>query len=248
MQLCWKLKLIKSDLKLLDKDNYSKIQERVSETNRLLQLVQVEALQNPSPASFLAERELHQKWNFLREIEEIFFKQKSMINWLREGELNTTYFHRICQIRATYNVIRVFISITGAWITDPQEMSNLAISHFRSILGYQPLMLVTRPEWFQDLLNFSIPQHLLPMMLPLPTEEEIKSIFFKLNPNKAPGPDGLTSEFFKATWDILGSEVSTSIKNFFASNFLPATTNATILTLVPKFPGASKVISDLYHA
>ncbi|KAF3579306.1 hypothetical protein DY000_02031882 [Brassica cretica] len=32
-QLCWKLKQIKSDLKLLNKENYSKIQERVSETN-----------------------------------------------------------------------------------------------------------------------------------------------------------------------------------------------------------------------
>lgn len=38
VQLCWKLKLIKRDLKLLNKENYSKIQERVNETNGLLQL------------------------------------------------------------------------------------------------------------------------------------------------------------------------------------------------------------------
>ncbi|WZZ65076.1 hypothetical protein YC2023_076446 [Brassica napus] len=68
------------------------------------------------------------------------------------------------------------------------------------------------------------------------------SVFiFKLNPNKAPGPDGLTSAFFKASWETIGLEVVAAIKNFFASNFLPATTNATILSLVPKFPGASKV-------
>ncbi|KAH0870991.1 hypothetical protein HID58_078013, partial [Brassica napus] len=40
VQLCWKLKLIKRDLKLLNKENYSKIQERINETNGLLQLTQ----------------------------------------------------------------------------------------------------------------------------------------------------------------------------------------------------------------
>ncbi|XP_013589300.1 PREDICTED: uncharacterized protein LOC106297643 [Brassica oleracea var. oleracea] len=79
-QMCWKLKQIKSALNLLSKDNYSKIQERVSETNSLLQIAHVQALQNPYHAMFQAERDLHQKWNFLREIEEMFFRQKSRNN------------------------------------------------------------------------------------------------------------------------------------------------------------------------
>lgn len=44
----------------------------------------------------------------------------------------------------------------------------------------------------------------MPKMLPLPKAEEIKSMFFRLNPNKAPGPDGLISGFFKAAWETLG--------------------------------------------
>ncbi|CAG7872168.1 unnamed protein product, partial [Brassica rapa] len=104
-QLCWKLKQIKSDLKRINKENYSKIQERVVETHSLLKNVQVQALNDPSPDTFQSERELHQKWNFLREIEELFFRQKSRINWLKEGDLNTAYFFRICQVRASYNAI-----------------------------------------------------------------------------------------------------------------------------------------------
>lgn len=74
VQLCWKLKQIKSDPKQPNKDNYSKIQERVSETNILLQHAQVQALQNPDHSTFQAERDLHQKWSFLCEIEEMFFR------------------------------------------------------------------------------------------------------------------------------------------------------------------------------
>lgn len=240
-QLCWKLKQIKSDLRILNKENYSKIQERVNETNRLLQIAQVQALQDPSPITFQAERDLHQKWNFLREIEEIFFRQKSRINWLREGDLNTTYFHRICQTRASYNAIRAFLSSSGTWITNPQEMMSLAVNHFQSVLGHQTSLLYTPAHWIQELTSFSLPQHLVPLMLSIPTEEEIKSVLFKLNPNKAPGPDGLTSAFFKASWDTTGSEVVSAIRNFYATNFLPAATNTTILSLVPKFPGASKI-------
>ncbi|KAF2593566.1 hypothetical protein F2Q70_00043797 [Brassica cretica] len=51
----------------------------------------VQALKNPCPSMFQAERDLHKKWNFLQEIEEMFFRQKSRNNWLREGDLNTTY-------------------------------------------------------------------------------------------------------------------------------------------------------------
>lgn len=39
----------------------------------------------------------------------------------------------------------------------------------------------------------------------------------------------------------MGAEVVSAIKNFFASKFLPATANATILSLIPKFPGASRI-------
>lgn len=157
-QLCWKLKQIKSKLKRINRENYSQIQEKVSETHSLLQHVQVQALQDPSPTNFQVERDLHQKWNFLREIEELYFRQKSRINWLREGNLNTTFFHRIYQVRSSYNAIRAFLNAAGVWITDPEEMSNLVVSHFCSVLGpFNPSTSISSSQkWFQSLLNYTV--------------------------------------------------------------------------------------------
>lgn len=77
--LCHKLQKIKQALKLLNIENFSHIQERVRESNILLQSVQVQALQNPTPETFREEQIHHEKWCFLRLIEEAFFKQKSRI-------------------------------------------------------------------------------------------------------------------------------------------------------------------------
>lgn len=123
-------------------------------------------------------------------------------------------------------------------------MSQHAISHFQSVLGpqnYRRAATFSQSAWFDQLTDFRVSAPQAQQMITLPSATEIRSLFFKLNPNKAPGPDGLTSAFFKASWDVIGQEVVSSIQCFFRTSFLPAASNSTILSLVPKFPGASKV-------
>lgn len=49
------------------------------------------------------------------------------------------------------------------------------------------------------------------------------------------------SGFFKSAWNLLGAETVNAIKSFFSTGFLPSAANSTILTLVPKRPGASAI-------
>ncbi|CDY57647.1 BnaAnng14890D [Brassica napus] len=203
--LCWKLKNIKRELRTLNKEIFSNIQERVKEAYRLLQILQVQSLDSPSAETFLQESILSQKWHFLRQIEESYFKQKSRINWLSLGDQNTTFFQRMCQARASYNAIRSFLLASGEFIVDPLEMSHLAVGHFKSVLGPEGSVLrrqFTPLAWFHSLTPFRCSVAQQNQMILLPTSEEITRIMFKLNPNKAPGPDGLSSGFFKAAWGI----------------------------------------------
>lgn len=241
--LCWKLKCIKRSLKPLNRE-FSNIQERVKTTHSLLQVAQVQALTDPSPETFEAEHVLYEKWQLLRQIEECFYRQKSRINWLREGDLNTTFFHRVCQSRASFNAIRYFLLSSGALVTDPLQMSAHAINHFKYVLGPDhplPLLLHSSTAWFRGLTDFMCSQQQKDKILLMPNSEEITKVMFSLNPNKAPAPDSLSSAFYKAAWTLIGTETVKSIQHFFNSGFLPKTANSTILSMVPKFPGASRI-------
>ena len=52
--------------------------------------------------------------------------------------------------------------------------------------------------------------------------------------NKAPGPDEYTTEFFKASWGVIGKDLTTAVQSFFSRGFLPIGLNSTILALIPK--------------
>ena len=48
------------------------------------------------------------------------------------------------------------------------------------------------------------------------TNEEIKYAMFHIGSDKSPGPDGMTAEFYKKYWDIVGPTVTKAVKGFSA--------------------------------
>ncbi|GKE36472.1 sugar transport protein 13, partial [Tanacetum coccineum] len=73
------------------------------------------------------------------------------------------------------------------------------------------------------------------------SNEEIKAALFSMDDDKASGPDGFSSKFFKASWSIVGSEVSQAIKDYFSNGKLLKEINSTIIALVPKIKTPKKV-------
>lgn len=47
------------------------------------------------------------------------------------------------------------------------------------------------------------------------TEKEVRSAVFAMNPNKAPGPDGMSAAFYRQHWDTLKSGVFSYVQQFF---------------------------------
>lgn len=242
-----KQKELKRELKRLNKENFSEIQKRVSETNSLFTHAQVLSLQQPTGPNFAAEKDLLDKLNMLKRVEEEYFKQLSRINWLKCGDLNTSYFQKMAKARKAYNTITIMIRLNGFEATSPEDIGNTAASHFQSILGppthrTTPVLIAQVAAMIRSE-SFSISPVQAAQLSMIPTPEDITKTMFRLNQNKSPRPDGFTSGFYKAAWGIIGTKVINAITSFFHSSSLPQAANSTILTLLPKFPGAT-VIKD----
>lgn len=175
-------------------------------------------------------------------MEEAYFHQKSRIQWLKEGDQNTSFYHKVALARNYFNAIHELTDLNGITVSSPEAVGLLAIYYFINVLG--PPLTLSAPS-LQIRVDLATAFHCSPEqaedMIKLPTDDEIMRVLFKINPNKSSGPDGLTSRFYSCAWHILGKEVTAAISKFFVSGNLPTATNSTILTLIPKFPGASSV-------
>jgi hypothetical protein len=59
-----------------------------------------------------------------------------------------------------------------------------------------------------------------------------------MNPDKAPGPDGLTTRFYIACWDIIKKDLVKMVRKSQNCRKIGGSTNSSFLALIPKEKGA----------
>jgi hypothetical protein len=79
------------------------------------------------------------------------------------------------------------------------------------------------------------------LLIMLPSHSKIKSAVFALNADSAPGPDGFGAYFYQHYWDIVHSDVISSVLEFFTTSWILPGFNSNIIALLPKVPEASSI-------
>lgn len=68
----------------------------------------------------------------------------------------------------------------------------------------------------------------------IPSNEEIRTSVFSLDPDSAPGPDGFSGVFYQSCWNIIAKDLCAFVRAFFCGASLPKGYSATLLSLIPK--------------
>uniref|UniRef100_A0A803QEA0 Reverse transcriptase domain-containing protein n=1 Tax=Cannabis sativa TaxID=3483 RepID=A0A803QEA0_CANSA len=85
--------------------------------------------------------------------------------------------------------------------------------------------------------------HNLQLLEPV-MEDEIRRALFQMHPDKSSGPDGMTSDFYQKSWNIVGGDIIKLVQNFFVSGSFPRDLNKTNIVLIPK-KKQPQVMNDL---
>nr|GEU47038.1 hypothetical protein [Tanacetum cinerariifolium] len=170
-------------------------------------------------------------------LEERFLKQKAKVDWLRDGDSNSAYFHKSVKSRISQSRIDVITNSEGL-IFENEKVGDAFFSHYEVFLG-QPgnVSPICTTNLFLNRLDSAAA---LEMVRDI-SDQEVKEAMFSMGNDKSSGPDGFTAAFFKGAWDIVANDVTNAVREFFINGKLLKELNHTIIALVLKVVSPSRV-------
>ncbi|KAL2247963.1 UNVERIFIED_CONTAM: hypothetical protein Sindi_2648600, partial [Sesamum indicum] len=122
----------------------------------------------------------------------------------------------------------------GTSHTEPGEIINEFVGYYQNLLGDNRRQIMMDIGflrlWARHILSNEEASHLISAFTP----DNVKQAVFDIAEDKAPGPDGYSSGFFKAAWPVVGQEVTKAVLDFFSTGKLLKHVNSTLLALIPK--------------
>ena len=174
-------------------------------------------------------REDFKKWALM---EEISWRQKSRETWLKEGDKNTGFFHKMANSNRRRNCLKK-IKVNGIWLLEDQEIQRGVMRAYQNLLsdpgGWHPSM--NSLEF--DRIGVEEAARLEEMF----SVEEVFLALSKLNGDKALGSDGFPLAFWQFCWDFAKNEIMGFFKDFFERGKFVKSLNTTFLVLVLKKGG-----------
>ncbi|XP_011016286.1 PREDICTED: uncharacterized protein LOC105119798 [Populus euphratica] len=113
-----------------------------------------------------------------------------------------------------------------------EEVGSVFVNYFQQQLGIPTPVLPLDSVVIQSGLCLSSDSQAL--LLASVSPEEIQKAVFSIGDDKAPGPDGYSSLFFKQAWHIISEDFCSTVQDFFHSGKLLKQINHSIIALVPK--------------
>uniref|UniRef100_A0A3B3IJR3 Reverse transcriptase domain-containing protein n=1 Tax=Oryzias latipes TaxID=8090 RepID=A0A3B3IJR3_ORYLA len=168
---------------------------------------------------------------------------RSRAKWVELGEKSTSYFCNLEKKRQEKNTIKK-LHINNQLCSDPQMISK-EISSFYSNLYSSSYSESHNNTFFQTIKDFipKIDDNFRNSCDSEITLQELEKALSCLSNDKAPGCDGLTSNFYKFFWQHIKDLIFEMFKEIIQNGSLTHTMKQGVITLIPK-PGKDPTFLD----
>ncbi|XP_024162033.1 uncharacterized protein LOC112169252 [Rosa chinensis] len=142
---------------------------------------------------FEEQKALQFRLNEVLSLNEAYWRQRSRIQWLREGDHNTSFFHRRASNRRCWNRVKGLVNDLRQWTAQPNEVVDILIDYYDNIfrsehVDSEALALII------DSMQTKVTDDMNADLLAPYTDSEIKKALFQMHPLKSPSPDGQVAQ------------------------------------------------------
>ncbi|GJZ52154.1 RNA-directed DNA polymerase, eukaryota, reverse transcriptase zinc-binding domain protein [Tanacetum coccineum] len=238
-RLAKRLKFMKKHMRDFNKNN-GDVYEKFRKLKVDLDRVQFALNKDPSSVHLKEEESIYTvAYKSALLDEELLLRQKSKIQWLKEGDSNSAYFHKMVKGKVIKNRIESVYDDAGNSFHGA-ELAGKFMDHFKGFFGTcDEVYPIEDPD---TLFNKKLDADVVVELIKPVSDKEIKVALFDIEDNKASGPYGYSSKFFKAAWKVVGDDTCAAIKEFFRNGKLLGEFNASIISVVPKIVSPRKVV------
>ena len=148
--------------------------------------------------SIKTRREVKRKLWVINRTEEVSWRQKYRVVWLKEEDKNTKFFHRMANARRRINYTGKIRRDTTV-LQDPLQIKEEITPFFEKLYSKEDIV---RPS-LDSIVFPKIQKDVKECLEKNFEEEEISKALTDCAVDKAPGPHGFNFTFIKAAWDSL---------------------------------------------
>ena len=227
-----------TELKVWNRDIFGNIFQQKKRLLARIAGVQKALSTNKNHGLIKLETHLRRDLDEILEREEILWYQKSRIDWISNGDRNTSFFHlSTIGCRWRNNVVAIQDDL-GDWIYDKEMVKNQFVTYFTTLFaeeGEADLTVVPQ-DVFPELAQQDW-ERLSKQFVPA----EIEVVIQSMSALKAPGPDGFQALFYQKNWELISSSVYKMVLDVLQGKGMPSHLNDTFLALIPKVEHPEKV-------
>lgn len=164
-------------------------------------------------------------------LQDSVLRQKARVRWLSEGDENTAFFHgAICDRKKKLSIMKIK-DFNGNQVEGTTEIADAGVRFFHDLFSVD--------NTTEDLQALNIIKKVINnddnnFLMSTPSTQEVKDNIFSIDPDSAPGPDGLSGRFYQTAWSVVGNDVHRAVVAFFHGPVLPRFFSHTCLMMLPK--------------